>query len=75
MESFNSVMNKTIMGNTKFSRFYDGLRVIEKAKALDAKLAKDSGGASKPKQKSKAKVAIKTTYVHNFQRNRFILLL
>lgn len=46
------------MGGAHLSRFYLGLRQIEKSKAVDAKLAKDTGGASKAKQKTKAKVCI-----------------
>lgn len=46
------------MGNTKFSRFYLGLRDIEKTKTRDAKLAKDTGGSSKSKQKNVTKVSI-----------------
>lgn len=63
MESLNNVMSAQIMGNTKFSRFYLGLREVEKTKARDAKLAKDTGGASKPKRKNVAKVSILCFFV------------
>lgn len=54
------------MGNTKFVRFYSGLREIEKMKARDAKLAKDSGGASKTKQKKNVKVRIFISFYLSF---------
>lgn len=57
MESLNRMLNSQIMGNTKFSRFYLGLRQVEKTKTRDGKLAKDTGGASKPKQKTVTKVS------------------
>lgn len=52
MESLNNLLNSRKMGNTNLVRFYLGLREIEKIKARDAKLAKDTGGSSKPKQKN-----------------------
>lgn len=57
MESFNNLLNTEIMNNTKFVRFYLGLRKIEKKKALDGKLAKDTGGSSKAKQKKATRVS------------------
>lgn len=57
MESLNHLLSSQIMGNTKFNRFYLGLRQIEKTKARDGKLAKDTGGASKSKQKIVTKVS------------------
>lgn len=58
MESFNRLLNSHIMGGVGLSRSYIGLRKIEKTKATDAKLAKDSGGLTKPRQNTKTKVCI-----------------
>lgn len=62
MENNNLQMKSEIMGNAQFSRFYAGLRQFEKKKALEAMLAKDSGGASKPKKNTKTKVCISKFY-------------
>lgn len=58
MENLNGQMSGAIMGKALFSRFYAGLRQIEKNKARDAKLAKeDTGGASNPRKKINIKVS------------------
>lgn len=69
LESFHKLLKSEIMGHTNFVRFYLGLRKIEKTKARDAKLAKDSGGASKPKQSPKAKVRDKFIFDASSQLN------
>lgn len=53
MENLNRLMNAQIMGHSDFSKFYAGLRQIEKQKTRDAKLAKDTGGASKAVKRTK----------------------
>lgn len=53
MENLNRLMNSHIMGHSDFSKFYGGLRQIEKQKTRDAKLAKDTGGASKVAKRTK----------------------
>lgn len=49
--------NNGLEPNATISRFYIGIRKIEKEKAFDAKLAIETGGASKAKKKSKSQVA------------------
>lgn len=57
LESLNALMGSQILPNATISRFYIGIRKIEKEKAFDAKLAIETGGASKAKKKSKSQVA------------------
>lgn len=59
-------MNSSIMAHAQFTRFYEGLRKVEATKTRDGKLAKDTGGASKPKQKGKEKVCY--FYLFSFLR-------
>lgn len=67
MENFNRVLNSSIMGNANLSRFYLGLRGIEKTKARDAKLSQDSGGSSKPNKKSK--VVVRNSWIYDAEQD------